>query len=89
MTIRVENLPEEGWIEMTVSDTGMGIEPESLPKIFESFYQIEESRAFGGSGLGLTIVKELVYLLQGKIRVTSEVGVGSTFTIFLPYRFPT
>ncbi|WDT74283.1 MAG: ATP-binding protein [Candidatus Manganitrophus sp.] len=89
VTIRVENLPEEGWIEMTVSDTGMGIEPESLPKIFESFYQVEESRAFGGSGLGLTIVKELVHLLQGKIRVTSEVGVGSTFTIFLPYRFPT
>ncbi|MDC4224966.1 MAG: ATP-binding protein [Candidatus Manganitrophus sp.] len=89
VTIRVENLPEEGWIEMTVSDTGMGIEPESLPKIFESFYQVEESRAFGGSGLGLTIVKELVHLLHGKIRVTSEVGVGSTFTIFLPYRFPT
>lgn len=88
VTIRVENLPEEGGIEITVSDTGMGIEPESLPKIFESFYQVEESRALGGSGLGLTIVKELVHLLHGKVRVASEVGVGSTFTIFLPYRFP-
>lgn len=86
VTIRVENLSKEGWVEITVSDTGMGIEPEFLPKIFESFYQIEESRAFGGSGLGLTIVKELVNLLQGRIRVTSEVGKGSTFTIFLPYR---
>jgi signal transduction histidine kinase len=88
VTIRVEDLSKEGWVEITVSDTGMGIEPESLPKIFESFYQIEESRAFGGSGLGLTIVKELVSLLQGRIRVASEVGKGSTFTIFLPYRFP-
>ncbi|WDT74284.1 MAG: ATP-binding protein [Candidatus Manganitrophus sp.] len=88
VTIRVEDLSKEGWVEITVSDTGMGIEPESLPKIFESFYQIEESRVFGGSGLGLTIVKELVNLLQGKIRVTSEVGKGSTFSVFLPYRFP-
>ncbi|MCG3116728.1 MAG: ATP-binding protein [Candidatus Manganitrophus sp. SA1] len=86
VTIRVKNLSEEGWVEIAVSDTGRGIEPELLPKVFESFYQIEESRAFGGSGLGLTIVQEVVNLLQGKIRVNSEVGKGSTFTIFLPYR---
>lgn len=86
VTIRVENLPEERWIEITVSDTGMGIEPEFLPKIFERFYQVEESRVFGGSGLGLTIVKELVHFLQGKVRVASEVGKGSTFSVFLPYR---
>jgi signal transduction histidine kinase len=84
--IEVGELPEEGGVEIAVSDTGMGIEPDLLPKIFESFYQIEESRAFGGSGLGLTIVKELVGLLQGEVRVASEVGKGSTFTIFLPYR---
>lgn len=84
--IEVGELPEEGGVEIAVSDTGMGIEPELLPKIFESFYQVEESRAFGGSGLGLTIVKELVGLLQGEVRVASEVGKGSTFTIFLPYR---
>lgn len=86
--IEVGELPEEGGVEIAVSDTGMGIEPDLLPKIFESFYQVEESRAFGGSGLGLTIVKELVGLLQGEVRVASEVGKGSTFTIFLPYRFP-
>ncbi|WDT82592.1 MAG: ATP-binding protein [Candidatus Manganitrophus sp.] len=88
VTIRVKNLSEEGWVEIAVSDTGRGIEPELLPKIFESFYQVEESRVFGGSGLGLTIVQELVSLLHGKVRVVSETGKGSTFSVFLPYRFP-
>ncbi|TAK08889.1 MAG: response regulator [Candidatus Manganitrophaceae bacterium] len=89
VVMEIKDLPEEGGVEIAVSDTGTGIEPEFLPKIFESFYQIEESRASGGSGLGLAIVKELVSLLHGKVRVASEFGKGSTFTVFLPHRFST
>jgi signal transduction histidine kinase len=80
VTIAVRDRPEAGGIELSISDTGVGIGADHLPMIFERFYQIEESRASGGSGLGLTIVKEMVCLLQGEIHVGSEVGKGSVFT---------
>ncbi len=69
-----------------VSDTGIGIPPESLAKIFDRFYRVDQSRARtgGGSGLGLAIVKALVEKLDGSIDVTSEAGKGSTFIVKLP-----
>jgi len=87
ITIKMIDLPEKGGVEISIQDTGIGIKPEELPKIFNAFHQADASstREFGGVGLGLAIVKELIHLLQGEIRVESEYQTGSTFTIFLPY----
>ncbi|TAK06497.1 MAG: ATP-binding protein, partial [Candidatus Manganitrophaceae bacterium] len=65
----------------------VGIPPEALSKIFEVFYQVDGMEKPKGSGLGLAIVRDLAHLLKGKIEVDSEYGKGSTFTLFLPYRF--
>jgi signal transduction histidine kinase/DNA-binding response OmpR family regulator len=69
-----------------VSDSGIGIPKTLQSKIFTRFYQVDASqtRAFGGTGIGLALTKELVDLLQGTISVNSEVGKGSTFTVALP-----
>lgn len=75
------------WIRIEVRDTGVGIPAEKLNTIFESFSQADASvtRKYGGSGLGLTIVKQLVELQNGKITVRSEENVGSTFIVLIPY----
>ncbi|WP_343690715.1 ATP-binding protein [Chitinophaga sp.] len=71
----------------TVSDTGIGIAPDKLPAIFDRFNQAEAdtTRKYGGTGLGLTIVKQLVEIQHGAITVESEPGKGSTFMVELPY----
>jgi signal transduction histidine kinase len=78
--------PDEGHWAMRVSDTGIGIPKEQRESIFEPFRQVDETiaREYGGMGLGLSIVKRLVSSLKGKIRLESEPGVGSTFTVTLP-----
>lgn len=75
------------WVRFEISDTGIGIPGEKLNTIFESFSQADASvtRKYGGSGLGLTIVKQLVELQNGKITVRSEEEVGSTFIVLMPY----
>lgn len=75
------------YYEFSVSDTGVGIYPENLLKIFDRFYQIEETSKLDGkgSGLGLSLVKELVKLLNGEIYVDSEPQKGTTFKICLPH----
>ena len=72
-----------------VSDTGAGIPPEAQEFVFEPFRQVDNSltRENRGSGLGLTIVKQLVELMDGQISLDSQVGAGSTFTIILPLRY--
>lgn len=69
-----------------VSDTGIGISSDEIPKIFERFYTVDKarSRMHGGTGLGLSIVKHIVQLHQGKIDVESQPNKGSKFTIILP-----
>ncbi|WP_310554471.1 response regulator [Flavobacterium sp.] len=75
-------------IRFDVQDTGIGIPTEKLESIFDSFSQgsVEINRKYGGTGLGLTIVKRLVSLLGGKIAVSSEIGKGSTFTYNLEFQ---
>jgi signal transduction histidine kinase len=75
---------------MEVSDTGRGIPQHELPYIFDTFRQVDESatRVHGGFGLGLSIVKQLVYLMNGDIKVNSEIHAGTTFTITLPLVVP-
>ncbi len=73
-------------VTLTVQDTGVGIPPTDLPRLFERFYRVEgaQGRSFEGSGIGLALVSELVGLHGGTISVRSELGVGSTFTVQLP-----
>jgi signal transduction histidine kinase/ligand-binding sensor domain-containing protein/CheY-like chemotaxis protein/HPt (histidine-containing phosphotransfer) domain-containing protein len=75
-------------LQITVSDTGVGMDEATIAKIFEPFTQADEStsRRFGGSGLGLAICRELAELLGGTITVTSTPRVGSTFTLALPLK---
>lgn len=75
-----------GGVAITVSDTGIGISQIELDRIFERFYRVNKgrSRQSGGTGLGLAIVKELSQLLGGQMTVTSQLGEGSQFTLFLP-----
>lgn len=81
ITARLDPLAER--LEVEVADTGIGIPADQLQEIFEPFRQADNSvtRQFGGSGLGLAICRQLARALQGEIRVRSEVGVGSVFTL--------
>jgi two-component system, OmpR family, phosphate regulon sensor histidine kinase PhoR len=84
--VRVEAATDDpGHVVVAVSDTGSGIAPEDLPRIFDRFYRTDEGRArdAGGFGLGLSIAKDLVEAMGGTIAATSEVGIGSTFRIHL------
>ena len=74
------------WIELSVSDTGIGLTPEQQAKLFEEFTQADASTAqrFGGTGLGLAITRKLARMMGGDVTVTSEPGKGSAFTVRLP-----
>lgn len=75
--------PDE--VAITVTDDGPGIDTESLPHIFDRFYRVPDSEGFTeGSGLGLSIASKIAQEHDGRIEVTSEVGVGSAFTCYLP-----
>lgn len=73
-------------IEIIVKDYGIGIKKEHLNHLFERFYRVDKtrSRKLGGSGLGLSIVKNIIDLHSGEIRVESEINQGTTFIINLP-----
>jgi signal transduction histidine kinase len=83
-------LTPHGFVEFTVSDTGIGIPEDQLKQIFDCFHQIDSSdtRRYGGVGMGLYVVKKLALILGARIHVTSAPGQGSTFTLTLPYKKP-
>lgn len=78
--------PDRAIVQLSISDTGIGMDAATIGKIFEPFTQADEStsRRFGGSGLGLAICRELTELMDGSITVESAPGVGSTFRVVLP-----
>ena len=80
--------PDRDFIEISVEDTGIGIKPEDMPKLFKEFSQIESAycKSYEGTGLGLALTKKLVELHGGKISVESEFGKGSRFTFSIPVR---
>ncbi|MGZ6098619.1 MAG: sensor histidine kinase [Myxococcaceae bacterium] len=93
----IKYTPEGGLVELvgervgdrahlSVRDTGLGIEARHLPRLFERFYRVDRgrSREMGGTGLGLSIVRHLVHGMEGEVRVASQLGVGTTFTVVLP-----
>jgi two-component system, OmpR family, phosphate regulon sensor histidine kinase PhoR len=80
-------LPEsDGFVEIAVSDTGIGVPPEDLPRLTERFYRVDKarSRELGGTGLGLAIVKHIIQAHGGWMRIESELGRGTTVHLYLP-----
>ena len=84
VTVQVFSNGEEA--NIAISDTGIGIAEENLPRLFERFYRVDKgrSRQMGGTGLGLAIVKHIVRSMNGEIEVHSKLGEGTEFLITLP-----
>jgi len=87
--IRLQKTEQDQYfVQMDITDTGIGIAADYVEKIFESFTQAgtNTARKYGGTGLGLTISRQLVTLMNGTISVTSEPGKGTTFTVVIPFK---
>ena len=86
--LTVARQAEDGvdWITLSVTDTGIGMTPEQMARLFQAFSQAETStaRQYGGTGLGLAITRKFCQMMGGDVTVESEMGKGSTFTIRLP-----
>ena len=90
-TVRVAaDCPGGGFLRVAVSDQGEGIPGEHLPRLTERFYRVDNarSRQMGGTGLGLAIVKHILNRHRGRLEISSALGVGSTFTVWLPMASP-
>jgi len=93
VVVRVEKESEDKekiFLRFAVTDTGIGIAPENHQLVFEPFVQVDGSttRKYGGSGLGLAITKHLVEMMDGEIRVESQVGEGTTVSVSVPFQIP-
>ena len=88
LRVEVRENPRAGMVELIVADTGLGIPPDRLRLIFEPFYTTKEpdDNGHGGTGLGLSVCRQIIEQHQGRIRVESVVGNGSKFTVKLPNR---
>ena len=85
--IEVGAVPKDGFVEVSVTDTGVGIAPEDQEAVFEEFRQVGTAdKKAEGTGLGLTLCRKFIELHNGRIWVRSQVGAGSTFTFTLPVR---
>lgn len=89
--VRVKVEGEEGTLRLSVTDTGIGIPPDKIDRLFKAFSQADSSttRRFGGTGLGLAICAKLVETMGGRLQVESEAGAGSRFFLEVPYHLPT
>lgn len=85
-SVTIRSGKNQGSVE--ISDSGIGIEKEEIPKIFKRFYRVDRTKLRGSTGLGLSIVKHIADLHGAKISVQSEIGVGSTFSVEFPHNNP-
>jgi signal transduction histidine kinase/FixJ family two-component response regulator len=87
VSLQLTRKEKQNWVELGVADTGVGIEPHLIPRIFEKFYQCDssETRLYSGVGLGLYIAQKFTELLRGTIHVQSAPRKGSAFTVRLPF----
>lgn len=85
-SITVEIKAEDKFVVLNIKDTGVGIPEHELPHMFERFHRVQQvtGRTFEGTGIGLSLIKELVHLHKGEISVTSQLHKGSTFTVRIP-----
>lgn len=84
-SVEVKSYTKGKYYYLRISDDGIGIPEEDIPRIFERFYRVDKSRKKGGTGLGLAIVKHIVKTFNGDIKVESELGKGSIFEVSIPY----
>lgn len=84
--MRISLNADRKYFYVMISDSGIGIPKESIDRIFERFYRVDKShsREIGGTGLGLAITKQAIAMHRGAMRVNSEVGRGTTFSIRIP-----
>ena len=85
--VRLHRVAEPGGPEMwccAVADSGIGIAPADLPHVFERFFRADKARPVGGNGLGLALAKRIVELHRGKLEVSSQVGEGTVFSVYIP-----
>jgi len=87
VSVKMDVMEDQQRVRIQITDTGIGIRPEKVPYIFDRFFQIkvEKMQTYTGTGIGLSLVKELIDMHQGEVSVSSEVGRGSTFTVILPF----
>ncbi len=83
-SVEIAIAKKENGISVSISDTGIGMDEETIARMFDKFYQHDPSRSVTGNGLGLAIVQRIIRIVGGDITAESEVGKGSTFTVFLP-----
>ena len=88
--IRLDSCKRDGYVQIEIEDTGGGISAEALPRVFDRFYGADpaRSRNSGGAGLGLAIVRQIISLHGGEVRISSQVGRGTTVSVILPESMP-